>query len=197
MDAQLLATAAAFGLASSAGLNTTLPLFLVGLMSRLGLMSIATPYDALSSDVALVGLAGFSVVEFLADKVPVVDSVFQVLQWPVSMAAGAVLFASQHSVLSEVSPGLTILIGVILAGSVHGLRTAARPALNLSTFGIGGPIVSFLEDATAVLLVLMAVLAPILAVALLAALVYVGFRVARRGRRGIAALQRWRGAEAA
>src|SRR5436309_2765741 len=152
MDAHLLATAAAFGLASSAGLNTTLPLFLVGLMSRVGLVTLSTPYDALGSDVALIGLAGLSFVEFSADKIPVLDSVFQLLQWPVSMAAGAVLFASQHSVVSDVSPGLTILIGVILAGSVHGLRTAARPVLNLSTFGLGGPVVSVLEDVTAVLL---------------------------------------------
>ena len=52
-----------------------------------------------------------------ADKVPVVDSIFQVLQWPVAMAAGAILFASQNSVLSEVSPGLTIVIlfGLLVA----------------------------------------------------------------------------------
>ena len=56
MDPLLLGTATAFERAAAAGLNTSLPLFLVGLAARFGLLNLTSPYDALASDVALIGL---------------------------------------------------------------------------------------------------------------------------------------------
>ena len=105
MDPLLLGTAAAFGLAASAGLNTTLPLLLVGVLARAGLLTLAPPFDALSSDVALGGLLLLSVLEFVSDKVPGWDSVVQAIQLPLAATAGAILFASQTSAVSSVSPG--------------------------------------------------------------------------------------------
>jgi hypothetical protein len=52
VDPHLLGMAAAFGLATSAGLNTTVPLLIVGLLARAGLVGLAAPYDALASNVA-------------------------------------------------------------------------------------------------------------------------------------------------
>ena len=43
-----MGTASAFGLSAAAGLNTSLPLFLVGLAARFGLITLGSPYDALS-----------------------------------------------------------------------------------------------------------------------------------------------------
>jgi hypothetical protein len=183
MDAQLLATAGAFGLASAAGLNTTLPLLLVGVLARIGLIGLASPYDALSSDPAIVGLALLSALEFSADKIPALDSLTQALQWPLTLTAGAVLFASQNSVITEVSPALTILVGVLLAGSVHGVRSLARPAVNVSTMGLGAPVVSLVEDTLAVLLTILALLFPLLVIPLLVLLGYVAYRAIKLGRR--------------
>jgi hypothetical protein len=185
----LLGTAAAFGLASAAGLNTTLPLLLVGLLARAGLLQLAAPYDALASDVALIGLAVLATLEFSADKVPALDSVVQVLHWPLAATAGAILFASQNSVVHEVSPGLTIVIGVLLAGSVHALRSAARPAINVSTFGLGGPVVSLVEDLVAVGLTMLAALAPLVGLVALALLVYLAARLVDTARRRLAGRQ--------
>src|SRR3954466_2432554 len=94
MAPELLGVASAFGLASAAGLNTTLPLFPVGVLYRFGALTLAPPYDAVGSDLALVGLGVLVAVEFGADKVPGVDSVLQAVQWPLTLAAGAILFAS-------------------------------------------------------------------------------------------------------
>jgi hypothetical protein len=180
MDPLLLGTASAFGLASAAGLNTTLPLLLLGLAARFGLLTLVTPYDALTSDVALVGLAVLAALEIISDKVPGFDSLLQTVQWPLALAAGAVLFASQQSIVSEVSPGLAILVGLLTAGGLHTLRTIARPAVNLATFGIGGPVVSAVEDATAAALALAAVFAPLIVLVLLALVVGVAMAVARQ-----------------
>src|SRR5687767_4237219 len=106
MDPILFSTATAFGLASAAGLNTTLPLLLLGLAARFGLLTLATPYDAIGSDVALIGLAVLAGIEILADKVPGADSIVQAVQMPLALAAGAILFASQQSMVSDASPGL-------------------------------------------------------------------------------------------
>src|SRR3954468_14231289 len=162
MASELLGVASAFGLASAAGLNTTLPLLLVGLCYRFGALTLAPPYNAIGSDVALVGLAVLVLLEFGADKVPGLDAVTQALQWPLTLTAGAILFASQQSVVTDVSPGLAVLVGVLTAGSVHALRTAVRPVVTASTFGLGNPALSVAEDILSGGLVALATLAPLL-----------------------------------
>ena len=174
MDPLLLGTASAFGLSAAAGLNTSLPLLLVGLAARFGLLSLSSPYDAIGSDVALIGLAVIAVVELAADKVPGFDSLAQIIQGPVTLAAGAILFASQQSIVQDVSPGLALLIGLLTAGGVHGLRLAVRPLVNLGTMGLGGPVISTMEDAGSVTLVALAILAPILGLILATAAVIFG-----------------------
>lgn len=173
MDPLLMGTTSAFGLAASAGLNTTVPLLVVGLLARFGLLTLAAPFDALMSDVALGGLLLLSAVEVVSDKVPGWDSVVQTVQWPLAAAAGAILFASQTSVVSEVTPGLAILVGLLTSGGVHAVRAAARPLVTAGTFGVGNPVVSMVEDLFAVLLTVLSIIAPVLALVLLALLVLV------------------------
>jgi hypothetical protein len=181
MDPLLLGTASAFGLAAATGLNATLPLLLVGLAARFGLLTLAAPFDALSSDVALVGLGVLAIGEIAADKVPGADSVVQFLQTPLTLAAGAILFASQQSIVQDVSPGLAILIGLLTAGGVHALRVVARPIVNAATMGLGGPVASTVEDVSAAMLTMLALIAPVVAlVALGAVVVVVGRMVVRR-----------------
>jgi hypothetical protein len=191
MDPLLLGTATAFGLAASAGLNTTLPLLIVGLLARFGLITLGAPFDALAGDVALGGLLLLAVLEFVGDKVPGADSVVEFVQWPLAAAAGAILFASQTSVVSSVSPQLAILVGVLTAGGVHGLRTAVRPFFTASTGGLLNPVQSLGEDAAAVTLTGAALFFPLLAL-LLVVLLVVGAATAAGwvGRRGVA-LSRW------
>ncbi len=191
MDPLLLGTASAFGLAAASGLNATLPLLIVGMLARIGLLTLAAPFDALASDIALGGLAVLAVGEIAADKIPGADSVVQVIQTPLTLGAGAILFASQNSMIESLSPGLAILVGLLTAGGIHTLRALARPVINVATMGIGGPVASIVEDIGAVGLTLLALLAPILAVVGLVVLVALGGRLAARRlvqRRRIAAL---------
>jgi hypothetical protein len=164
MDPLLLGTASAFGLAAAAGLNTTLPLLILGLAARFGLLTLVAPYDALASDIALIGLGVVAAGEIAADKVPGADSVVQILQGPLTLGAGAILFASQNSLIQDVSPGLAILVGLLTAGGVHTVRAMIRPVVNLGTMGFGGPVASALEDIGAVLVSVLAILAPLLAI---------------------------------
>ena len=163
MNPALLQLPAAFGLAGATGLNATLPLLIVSLLARLGLIQLAHPYDALESDIAFWGLLVLAVIEFAIDKVPALDSVGHAVMTPVAIAAGAILFASQTGTITSVHPGLlvlaSLLVGGAVSGAVHISRAAARPVLNL---GLLGPPVSLVEDSASAVLSVTATLIPIL-----------------------------------
>jgi Domain of unknown function (DUF4126) len=162
MNPALLALPAAFGLAGATGLNATLPLLIVSLLARLGLIHLASPYDALASDVAFWGLLVLAVVEFAIDKVPALDSVGHAVMLPVAAAAGAILFASQTGAIDSMNSGLGVLVSLLaggtVAGGVHVARAAVRPVANL---GLMGPPLSIVEDVTSAALSLAATLVPI------------------------------------
>ncbi|HKC83807.1 MAG TPA: DUF4126 domain-containing protein, partial [bacterium] len=168
----LLQLPAAFGLAGASGLNATLPLLIVSLLARLGLIHLAQTYDALASDFAFYGLIVLAVIEFAMDKVPALDSVGHVIMLPVSAAAGAILFASQTGTVTSVNPGLAViaslLVGGTFAATVHVVRAGVRPVANL---GLLGPPLSLLEDLTSTALTLVAALVPVLVPVLIAFIV--------------------------
>jgi hypothetical protein len=153
---------AAFGLAGATGLNATLPLFIVSLLARLGLIHLAPPYDALASDVAFWGLLVLAVVEFAIDKVPALDSVGHAVMLPIAAAAGAILFASQTGTVTSMDPGLSVvaslLAGGAIATTVHLTRAGVRPVANLAVLG---PPLSLIEDLGSAGLTLAAALVPI------------------------------------
>src|SRR2546426_1450874 len=95
---------AAFGLAGATGLNATLPLLIVSLLARLGLVHLAPPYDALASDIAFWALLVLAIVEFAMDKVPALDSVGHAVMLPLSIAAGGVPFASHTGAGAPLDP---------------------------------------------------------------------------------------------
>src|SRR5579859_2147040 len=141
MDPLLVSLPAAFGLAAASGLNASLPLLLVSLAARVGLIHLAHPYDALASDVAFYGLLVIASGEFLVDKVPALDSVAHVLGLPLAATSGAILFAVQTGTVDRVDPGLQVLLSLAVGGgtatTVHLARATVRPALNL---GLLGPV---------------------------------------------------------
>ena len=171
MNPALLQLPAAFGLAGATGLNATLPLLIVSLLARLGLIHLASPYDALATDIAFWGLLVLAVAEFAIDKVPALDSVGHVVMMPVAAAAGAILFASQTGTVTSMDPGLSVILSLLAGGAisatVHAARASIRPVANLALLG---PIVSFLEDMGSAALSIAATLMPILVPLLLALL---------------------------
>ena len=175
MNPAVLALPAAFGLAGATGLNATLPLLIVSLLARLGLVHLASPYDALASDVAFWGLVVLAVIEFAVDKVPALDSVGHAVMLPLAAAAGAILFASQTGTIDSMDSGLGVLVSLLAGGGISGAvqvaRAAVRPVVNLGSFGFIGPPLSIVEDATSAVLSLAAMLAPIVVPFLLLLLV--------------------------
>jgi uncharacterized membrane protein len=165
---------AAFGLSGSAGLNAYIPLLIVALAARFPLNSpllqLQAPYDLLGSWWA-IGIIGFLlIVEVVADKIPAVDSVNDVIQTFIRPAAGAILFAGNANVITDIHPILSLAAGLLVAGSIHATKTVARPVVTATTVGTGNWLVSTLEDIVAVIISLLSLILPILAGLILLAL---------------------------
>ena len=159
----------AFGLAASAGLNAYIPLLTVSLLARFtNLIVLSEPWDVLESWWVIGILVVLSVVEFFADKVPAVNHVNDVIQTFVRPAAGAILFASSAGVVSDMHPIFSAILGVLVAGGVHAVKSVAvRPALTATTGGAGNVPVSILEDISSTIFSIIAIVVPVLIVAVI------------------------------
>lgn len=165
--------AAAFGLSTSAGLNAYIPLLVVAVAGRLSaitgwnLINLRQPWDTLTSWWIIGLLLVLMVIEFTVDKIPAVDTVNDVIQTVVRPAAGAVLFAANAKVVTDVHPVLALACGLLLAGGVHAVKATARPVITASTAGTANPIVSVAEDVLAAVISILSVVVPILMAAIL------------------------------
>jgi hypothetical protein len=177
------------GLAMPAGLNAYIPLLAVAIADRYtGLIELNAPYDALSSPVVMIVLAVLLTIEVLADKIPVVDHVNDLIQSAIRPAAGAVLLMASTDAVQSINPVLAMILGLIIAGSVHTAKTSFRPLVTATTGGLGNPVVSTVEDGTAIGLTVVALIAPIVIGFVLALMVVGGLMVLRRRRVRRAAL---------
>jgi hypothetical protein len=170
------------GLAAPAGLNAYIPLLAIAIAQRAGLLQLAKPYDVLGSWWAIGVLSVLLVVEVFADKIPAVDHVNDVIQTVVRPAAGGIAFVAASGQFGQVHPVLTLLAGIVLAGSVHALKATVRPAVNVTTAGFGAPIVSAVEDIVAAVTSILAILAPMFVGVMFLVAGYAFWRVAKGAR---------------
>lgn len=172
------------GLALPAGLNAYIPLLTLGLLSRFTeLVELEAPYDLLASDAGLITLTILLVIELFADAVPGIDHVNDVVQTAVRPATGAIVMLAVEGDAIDMHPLLQIALGVVLAGSVHGVKALGRPLVTGSTGGIGNPVVSTLENVSAAVMSVLAIVAPVLVLVVLVVLLVLAMRWWSRRRR--------------
>ena len=183
-----------FGLATAAGLNAYIPLLLLGLLSRFtDLVTLPQGWIWLENGWVIAIVAVLLIVEVVADKIPALDSVNDMIQTFVRPTAGGIVFgsgtASQTSAVTD--PGafaqsgqwIPVVLGVVVALAVSLTKSTVRPAANVATAGVAAPVLSTAEDVTSVALVFLAIVFPVLVLAALVALVWAAVRLIRRRRR--------------
>jgi hypothetical protein len=182
------------GLAASAGLNAYIPLLTMGLLARYtDAINLPSGWQWLSNGWVVAILALLLAVEVVADKIPVVDHVNDIVQTVVRPTAGGLAFGagSSSETVTVSDPGaffgshqwVPVAAGVVIALCVHGVKAASRPVVNATTAGVGAPVASTAEDFGSVVLSLLAILLPVLVLLGLALLVLGGWWVIRRRRR--------------
>ncbi len=178
----LPALALAIALAASAGLRAWLPLLLAGGLARMGVLDLGPSFQFLASNKALILFGVATAIEILGDKVPAVDHALDVIGTPLRPAAGALLAASVLGTVSDplASMVLGTAVGAPSALVPHAAKSALRVASTATTAGIANPLLSLLEDVISLVTFVLAVLAPLLVVALLGLTLYLASRWLRR-----------------
>lgn len=169
-------------LAASAGLNAWMPLFLLGLADRLlPAMELPSGWSWLSSDLALWILGALLLLEIIADKIPALDSVNDIVQSVLRPAAGGIAFGagSGAQTIAVDDPAsffadntwIPVVVGIAIALVVHVVKATARVAANATTGGLAAPVLSTAEDGASFLLAALAIVVPVAAAVVLIALV--------------------------
>jgi hypothetical protein len=163
----------AFGLSASAGLNAYIPLLVVGLLAKYtDLINLSKPWDTLANPWIVLMLCMLVIIEMLADKIPAVNHINDIIQTVVRPAAGAVAFAASANVVTDVSPVLALASGLLVAGTVHVAKAGVvRPLVTATTGGTANAPVSIAEDVVSTALSIVAIILPIIVGTLLVVLI--------------------------
>ena len=131
---QLLALAAALGWAS--GLRLYLTVLLVGIAGHWGWIALPPGLQVLASPLVMAGAAALAAIEFLADKIPLVDSAWDALHTLIRIPAGAALVAGLVGGWAgdqgEAWTVMAALLGGGLAAAAHTAKASTRAAANTS-----------------------------------------------------------------
>jgi len=180
-------------LAASAGLNAWMPLFLLGLADRLiPAVQLPAGWSWLSGDIALWVIGALLVLEIVADKIPALDSLNDIVQSVLRPASGGIAFgagaSAQTVAVEDPSAFFTdnawvpIVIGVGIALAVHVVKAVGRVAANSVTGGLAAPALSTAEDGASFMLAVAAIVVPILALVLLVGLIVAAGVMTKRRR---------------
>jgi hypothetical protein len=180
MDPSTFATA--YGLSTSIGLRPFLTLALASIAMHFGYLHTSHAFAFLGSGGATWLLAGLAVLEFAADKIPIVDHALHVLHFATKPIAAALLVGTAVSTSGtgiDPASGLVMGLGALNALGIHTGVAAVRGASTALTFGAANPLVSLAEDVVAVFAAILSILLPIAGAVLAAMLTLVVLLVAR------------------
>jgi len=180
-------------LAWMAGIRVYLTVFGVGLAGLLGWVDLPPALQATESGWVLGTSGALAIVEFFADKIPGVDSIWDLLQTLARVPAGAFLAAATLSPDGELSTGL-LAAGAGVALASHGLKSGTRALLNTSPEPASNWVASTAEDGVVIGGLALAMANPLLALVFVigasltgASLVWLVWRMLLRGLRRLLA----------
>ncbi len=142
--AQLLALAAAMGWAS--GLRLYLVVFITGLAGSLGWIPLPAGLHVLQHPAMLAGSGFMLFIEFFADKIPGVDSLWDIVHSVIRVPAGAALAAGVFGADSATMGMVAGMLGGALAATSFATKASTRAAVNTSPEPFSNIAVSLAED---------------------------------------------------
>ena len=178
---QLISTIAiAMGASWVSGINLYATVATLGLLSRFAQLRLPGELEVLTSWWVIGIAVVLYVIEFVADKVPLVDSTWDVIHTFIRVPAGAILAAGAFGDFDRSIQVIALLLGGGLAFSSHGTKAATRAMLNASPEPVSNVVASVVEDILAVVSVICSVFLPVLLFIIVGAGLVVSFLVFRR-----------------
>jgi len=152
----------ALGTAWTSGINLYATVSVLGLLQKFGATKLPGGLEVLDNW-WIIGIAGFLyLIEFFADKIPYVDSVWDVVHTFIRVPAGAIVAYAATNQMDESVGIIATLLGGGLAFSSHGTKAALRAGANLSPEPVSNWTLSIVEDVIAFVGSILAVFAPVL-----------------------------------
>jgi Domain of unknown function (DUF4126) len=178
------------GSAWLSGFNLYATVATLGLLQRFHLVELPGDLDFLSRGWIIATAGVLYLVEFLADKIPIVDSVWDAIHTFIRVPAGAVLAASAFAHFSPAVRVAALLAGGSLALTSHGTKASVRMTANASPEPFSNIVLSTLEDVFTIGLTALAAFHPIVILAIVLCfvllLVWLGPKIFRALRRMLA-----------
>jgi len=134
----------------AAGLNVYATVGTLGLLARLNVITLPPPIAPLSNEWVIGASLVLFVLEFFADKIPVFDLFWNILQTFVRVPAGALLAWSATTSLSPAGQLMAALAGAVIALAAHGGKLALRGAVTTSPEPVSNTVLSLAEDVVAI-----------------------------------------------
>ena len=170
---QLLALAAALGWAS--GFRLYAAVFLTGLAGWMGWIPLPPGLHILEHPGVLIASGFMLFAEFFADKIPLVDSMWDAVHTVIRIPAGAALAAGALGADSQAMGWIAAILGGSLAATSHATKMTTRAAVNTSPEPFSNIAVSLVEDGLVVFMLWLSATHPaIFAIVLVISIVLAG-----------------------
>lgn len=163
----------ALGSAWTSGINLYATVSVLGLLQKFGATKLPGGLDVLDNWWIIGVAGGMYLIEFFADKIPYVDSVWDVIHTFIRVPAGVVV---AYAATNDMDPTVWVSAGLLgggLAFASHGTKAAVRMGANLSPEPVSNWALSFIEDGIALIGTVLAVFAPFIIAAILAVFVVI------------------------
>jgi hypothetical protein len=142
----LAALGRTLGFSFAAGINLYATVAILGLAKRYGWVALPDQFSVFDNDVVIVTAIVLYLIEFVADKIPWIDSMWDAVHTAIRPVGGAVIAVATLGDASPTMQGLIALLGGTLAAGTHFTKAGTRAAANTSPEPFSNWILSFGED---------------------------------------------------
>ena len=180
------------GLSAACGFRVFIPPLALSMAAHGGMLQLSSEWQWLATQNAITILSIAATIEVFAYFIPWVSNFLDSIEIAVAPIAGMFMTASTLSMAGDFDPTLwwilTVIVGGATAETVELTTSVTRLAASVSTAGMGGPIVGFVEAISSIVISILAITLPILSTLLVIFLIIYGIRrilkfIAKRKRR--------------
>jgi hypothetical protein len=151
------------GFSFAAGINLYATVAVLGLAKRYGWVTLPEQFAVFDNDIVIIAALALYVVEFVADKIPWVDTIWDAIHTAIRPIGGALIAVATVGDASPTTQGLVALLGGTLAAGTHFTKAGTRAAANASPEPFSNWALSLTEDVFVIGLATLALNYPIAA----------------------------------
>lgn len=176
----LVTLSRAFGFSFTAGINLYATVAIIGLAERYGWVDLPAQFRVFDNDIVIYGALAMYAIEFTADKIPWIDTLWDTIHTLVRPLGGALIAVAAMGEATPLLQGMVALMGATVAASTHVTKAGSRAAINTSPEPFSNSGMSLAEDGLVITMGFLRLMVPIVALVVGVALLLLIFVFSRR-----------------